>query len=144
MKGVELPINVLVIVAVAVIVLLGIAALFITGFSPFSTVSGQESYKNVACAQLVRGGCVDSPSSITINFDANGDGEVCSADSYYYCNPDNKYINQKDEPTCNQANKCEYEDGTTSELDTLQDLCANFYQAPTTTECKRVCACPGY
>ncbi len=124
MKGIELPINVLVIVAVAVIVLLGIVALFMLGFSPFGTISGQESYKNAACTELTRGGCTDNPNEIQVNFDANKDDVVCTQSSADYSAT---------------TGKC-----GTAPIDTLQDLCTNFYRAPTQTECKRLCACPGY
>ena len=145
MKGIELPINVLVIVAVAVIVLLGIVALFMIGFSPFSTVSGQESYKNAACTQLVRGGCVDSPDIVTVNFDADEDGIVCSTNSNDWCSLDGELINQGtvgNRPSCNSPGKCI--GPPVEDPDTLMDLCANFYQASTETACKKVCGCPGY
>jgi amino acid transporter len=48
-KGVELPINILVIVAIAVIVLLGLVALYFIGFNPFSVTTAVESAKNNAC-----------------------------------------------------------------------------------------------
>ena len=49
MKGVELPINILVIVAIAVIVLLGLVALYFIGFNPFSTTTALDSTKNSGC-----------------------------------------------------------------------------------------------
>ena len=49
MKGVELPINILVVVAIAVIVLLGLVALYFIGFNPFSVAAGTESIKNAGC-----------------------------------------------------------------------------------------------
>ena len=49
MKGIELPINILVVVAIAVIVLLGLVALYFVGFSPFSATTAQESAKNTGC-----------------------------------------------------------------------------------------------
>lgn len=75
MKGVELPINILVIVAIAVIVLLGLVALYFTGFGPFSQVAGQEAIKNQACAELnPREGCTADPATLSINYDVDGDG----------------------------------------------------------------------
>jgi hypothetical protein len=52
MKGVELPINVLVIVAIAVIVLLGIVVLYFIGFNPFSGSISITSLKNSACSNF--------------------------------------------------------------------------------------------
>jgi len=52
-KGVELPINILVVVAIAVIVLLGLVALYFIGFNPFSVSAGIESIKNDACRRYI-------------------------------------------------------------------------------------------
>ncbi len=80
MKGVELPINILVIVAIAVIVLLGLVALYFTGFGPFSATAGQEAIKNQACTTLnPRAGCQSDPSTIAVNYDVNGDGSITLA-----------------------------------------------------------------
>ena len=49
MKGVELPINILVVVAIAVIVLLGLVALYFLGFNPFSMTTALESAKSTGC-----------------------------------------------------------------------------------------------
>ena len=49
MKGVELPINILVVVAIAVIVLLGLVALYFVGFNPFSVTTALEATKNTGC-----------------------------------------------------------------------------------------------
>jgi hypothetical protein len=75
MKGVELPINILVIVAIAVIVLLALVALYFIGFSPFSTSISIEGVKNAACSELVRRGCIDTTNTIqTPGFDSDNDG----------------------------------------------------------------------
>jgi hypothetical protein len=52
MKGVELPINVLVIVAIGVIVLLGLVVLYFVGFNPFSSSVSATSLKNSACGNF--------------------------------------------------------------------------------------------
>ena len=49
MKGVELPINILVVVAIAVIVLLGLVALYFIGFNPFSVTTALDATKNTGC-----------------------------------------------------------------------------------------------
>ena len=79
-KGVELPINILVIVAIAVIVLLGLVALYFTGFGPFSATAGIEAVKNQACTELnPRAGCTQSTDSIAVGYDVDGDGTVDTA-----------------------------------------------------------------
>ena len=76
-KGVELPINILVIVAIAVIVLLGLVALYFVGFNPFSTTAGLEGIKNKACQELVQtNNCGVDTSIITVNYDVDGDGSI--------------------------------------------------------------------
>jgi len=50
MKGVELPINVLVVVAIAIIVLLGVVVLYFIGFNPFSGSVSLTSLKNAGCS----------------------------------------------------------------------------------------------
>jgi len=65
-KGIELPINILVIVAVAIIVLLGVIALF---YSSWFTGTGQisgETAKTQACSIATRTGCTADPATITI------------------------------------------------------------------------------
>lgn len=52
MKGIELPINVLVIVAVAVIVLLGIIALFMTMFGPSGAEMQLETAWTRGCSKI--------------------------------------------------------------------------------------------
>ena len=82
MKGIELPINILVIVAIAVIVLLGMVALYFAGWSPFSGSVGVESVKNAACINYTRNNdCSPDPSTVNINYDVNGDGAVDAADT---------------------------------------------------------------
>lgn len=66
MKGIELPINALVIVAIAVIVLLGIVALYFIGWNPFSGGVSLMSLKNTGC------------SNFSINFDCGSRGATPS------------------------------------------------------------------
>ncbi len=81
-KGVELPINILVIVAIAVIVLLGLVALYFVGFNPFSTTAGLEGIKNKACQTLVQtNNCGVLTSTIQVNYDVNDDSQVTAADT---------------------------------------------------------------
>lgn len=120
MKGLSLPINVLVIVVIAIIVLLGVVAIYFGGFSPFSSAISVEGAKNAACGELVRKNCAVNPGAIVIqNFDANNDTN----------------INPGSEATltalaCNAGS------------DNLGRLCACFYSRTTNIDCKRLCGCP--
>jgi len=66
-KAVELPINVLVIVTIAVIVLLGIVVLYFIGFQPFSGSISLTSLKNEGC------------SNFSLNYDCGSRGGVTTA-----------------------------------------------------------------
>ena len=68
MKGIELPINILVIVAVAIIVLLGVIALFYSSwFSSTGPVTSQAALTS-ACNQASRQTCaVAIPADITVS-----------------------------------------------------------------------------
>ena len=68
MKGVELPINILVVVAIAVIVLLGLVALYFIGFNPFSVTTAIEAAKNNACRTYLHQNPVCN-SAVTVTFD---------------------------------------------------------------------------
>lgn len=65
MKGIELPINILVIVAVAIIVLLGIVALFFSTWTTGTSTIDLNSVKNRACG-AVNGNCDRDPANIAI------------------------------------------------------------------------------
>jgi len=81
-KGLELPVNVLVIVAVAVIVLLGIVGLYFAGFLPGSKQIALVSAKNNACSELINRGCgTTNATSIYVNYDVNGDGSIDTQDT---------------------------------------------------------------
>jgi len=91
MKGIELPINILVVVAVAVIVLLGIVALYFAGFiEPAGTMTAQTT-KTKYCSQVSQNpnGCIYVASGgvdltkIQINdFDANQDGTIVGGTTF--------------------------------------------------------------
>ena len=122
MKGIELPINILVVVAVAVIVLLGVIALYFGGFlGPAGTMT-QESAKESACTYVMNkvGGCMTANTSAIIfgaaggppAYDADGDGTIESTD--------------------------------TAGADTLQALCDTYFGAAgSQATCRRVCGCSG-
>jgi len=86
MKGVELPINVLVIIAIAVLVMLGLVALYLAAQSsivPTVSISTQQA----ACQELLNKGCdTFLPSSIIMNVDVNNDGKKDMSDNLQaYC-----------------------------------------------------------
>jgi hypothetical protein len=56
MKGLELPVNILVIIIIAIIVLLALVALFLGGWTGVGVVSSQ-SAKSEACAVLIGNSC---------------------------------------------------------------------------------------
>jgi len=122
MKGVELPINILVVVAIAVIVLLALVALYFIGFSPFSTSISIEGVKNAACSELVRRGCADLTNTIGVNFDADGDGDTGATGTWVWRTS-----------VCNVA---------VGAGDNLASLCNCSYSRTSEADCKRLCGCP--
>jgi len=116
MKGIELPINALIIIVVAVLVLLGIVSLWMSGWGGGSQGITIEAAKAAGCGALMRNstGCtgVDTDyiyydgSVLTVpRFDANGDGSFTHADN-------------------------------------LTELCARYYSTGTDkSSCRRICGC---
>jgi hypothetical protein len=128
MKGVELPINVLIIVAVGLIVLLGIVALFFIGWSPFPATVGLESIKNQACRELVQEWqCKIATADIHIaNFDADKDEAVGTVDT-----------GAQDDILGTCGNSL-----VTNMGDNLRNLCRCWYNIADENSCKRICGCP--
>ncbi len=97
-KGIELPINVLVIIAVAVIVLLGIIALYFGGFIGPAGAMTSEGAKVKYCGILMKNvsGCstVDPAAILIDDYDANQDGSVSSGTTTGACGAgdDNLYM----------------------------------------------------
>jgi hypothetical protein len=88
-KGVELPINILVVVAIAVIVLLGLVALYFIGFNPFSVTTALEAAKNNACRDYLHQStaCIDSV-LVLFNYPAGTPTNLKDfTDAYYGCAP---------------------------------------------------------
>ena len=77
----ELPINVLVIVVIAVIVLLGVVAVYFTGWTPYASSAGIDAIKNDACRKMSYD-CSKDPTDIKItNFDVDGDDDIDTDDN---------------------------------------------------------------
>jgi len=86
-KGVELPINILVIVAIAVIVLLGLVALYFIGFNPFSVTTAIEAAKNNNCRTYLHQNPVcNSAATVTFDYPTGNTTDLASfTDDYYGC-----------------------------------------------------------
>jgi hypothetical protein len=92
-KGIELPINILVVVAVAVIVLLGVVALYFSGWFSGTAPVTLEAAKAQACNIASRQGCgVADPTAITVSYGtATNLDELC--DTYYQIADDTMCLN---------------------------------------------------
>ena len=122
MKGVELPVNVLVIIVIAVIVIIALVAM-LTGAIPILGPASQSAAFNAACQVLITGqrcSIEDATLTIDVAWDVNGLGGQ----------PDGKInpIESVTDPTIR---------------DTLFKMCTSKYQATTDAACKKLCGCPG-
>ncbi len=88
-KGISLPINTLVIVAIAVIILLAVAAFFMGVWTPSSGGMQELAAKNQACGQLMNIGCADAEAwqlqQIPFNYDYDGSGTTTDDNLLGYC-----------------------------------------------------------
>lgn len=72
MKGIELPINILVVVAIAVIVLLGLVALYFIGFNPFSNTTALNAVKSDGCrVYLNQNPPCNDPTGVNVTWQGN-------------------------------------------------------------------------
>ena len=139
MKGIELPINILIIVAIAVIVLIALVAMFYPAFSGGSSVVTTESAKSAACQILVGpkkcGATTPRPtntSEITISgFDANRDGIV----------GDNQKNTINSGTGANFPTTCSSPPATNYDHDNLASLCICYYSITNERLCKALCGC---
>ncbi len=76
MKGIELPINTLIIIVIALTILLALIALFYGVWTPGSSGLNLDATKNTACHMLVSTGCSDTTMVYINNFDADKDGNL--------------------------------------------------------------------
>ena len=136
MKGIELPINILVIVAVAVIVLLGIVALYFAGFlGPAGTMT-QQSAKSKYCALVVRHpqGCTYGVGLNTVlisDFDANKDGTLSSGNIWCFGVGDPV-------PACAAASTC---GAVLANTDNLASLLQCYFGVTSSKDGLRSCGC---
>ncbi|MBI2085161.1 MAG: hypothetical protein HYT71_01460 [Candidatus Aenigmarchaeota archaeon] len=81
-KGISLPIDMLVVLAIAVIILIAIVAVFMGVWNPFSTNQQSRANFNKACQILVNTGCAGDP-SVDLCKAANGivlNKDTCDSD----------------------------------------------------------------
>jgi hypothetical protein len=122
-KGIELPINILVIIAVAVIVLLGLIALYFSGFMGPAGIVTQDAAKSSGCKLIMSkvGGCQTADAAYL-------DGLVYDGTAAHFGLP-------KFDADGN---------GIPGEAtDTFTALCAKYFSATTPTTCRGICGCTG-
>ncbi len=77
MRGVELPVNAIIIIALAIIALIAIIAFFYPEFFGQSESVSLESAKNAACMEMLNADCKLLPVEIgTPYFDSDQDGSI--------------------------------------------------------------------
>jgi hypothetical protein len=133
MKGVELPINTMVIIVLAVIILLALVAMYFSGFSPFSTAVGIEGVRGDACRRLVQeNGCRVASYTITITgFDANKNNNMSAGKSWDW-----------NDTAMSTALKCgTTATGPTASQDNLAALCNCYYGLTNESTCRGLCGC---
>jgi len=67
-KGLQLPVNTLIILIVAVIVLLAVAAMFMMGWFGIGEMTLEQALNN-GCHKWLLGGCNEDPSTIWVDID---------------------------------------------------------------------------
>jgi hypothetical protein len=129
MKGVELPINTMVIVVLAVIILLALVAMYFSGFGPFSTAVGLEGVRGDACRRLVQeNGCRVSTSTIGISdYDANKNNKMGTTEI------NTGWTWGTGGSVCGQF--------AAGDGDNLASLCNCTYGLTTETACRGLCGC---
>jgi len=124
MKGIELPINILVIVAIAIIVLIAMIAMFYPAFLGGGAVINSETAKTRLCQIMVEAKkCNVNSETITISdFDADRDGKT-----------DGGSVWTLGTSTC--------ADAAGTGKDNLASLCECYYSIKTEDNCKKICGC---
>jgi hypothetical protein len=132
MKGLELPMSTIIVIILVLIVLLGVVAIWISGFGGGATTISVEAAKSAGCGKLmrdVRGCTAVDPATILFDgtaigvpkYDVNGDGHYCPADAVACAGP----------PALQD--------------DSLQYLCVKYYGTTLIDQvgCRKVCGCGG-
>ena len=134
MKGLSLPINALIIIAVAVIVMLSLIAMFYPSFFSGSMVVSVESVKSDACKSLKVGNSCNLATNliITPSFDADKDGRTVQSGTE---NGGTTWNGWGTGCYCNASavsNQCG---------DTLASMCYCYYQIRDEVNCTKLCGC---
>lgn len=124
MKGIELPVNVLVIVAIAVIVLLGMLTLFMGGFGGFAGTQEQTTAWSKACGSVLSN-CAGSHSSDGVTTIKIGDAQVSTFGNL--CGYLGKY----------DSTKVSFSAGTFTAIGSFADK-----DNSAANGCNRACGCP--
>jgi len=126
MKGLELPINTLIIIVIGLVILLALIAILFGGFNIARPQMSLETAKNDACRQLSTMGCDYGYALIPVNnFDANRNGKV---------NDPTIHFKSSIGDDCGA--------GALESGDNLATLCLCFYNMEEDKECKKnVCGC---
>jgi len=130
MKGLELPINVLIIIAIAVIVLLAVIVLFYSGYGSTQGTFTVESAKTDLCYMLAqRYKCNEKSYNIydtNLKYDVNGDGNQNGATdpSTFWSSPPS--------PACGTG---------AASHDNLASLCYCHYFLKNEADCAKICGC---
>jgi Tfp pilus assembly protein PilW len=132
MKGVALPIEVLVIIVIAVIVLLGMVAVYFAGWTPFAETAGVDAVKNNACKKLAYDCSKDPKDVLVTDLDADQDENADSGTTWTWYDPPTVAGS-----TCGATSPADPADSN----DNLAALCACFYDARTIEACRRLCGC---
>jgi len=105
MKAIEISVNIMVILVIALIVLVSIILIFMGIWNPSIGNIQITTIKDEACNRLVSTGC-GSPSSITnLNIDLNDNGKAGEPEDtlLLLCQ---KYFDRQDEDSCKQLCGC--------------------------------------
>ena len=76
MKGIALPIETLVILVLAIVVLVGVIAFFLGVFNPSTSGIQLEAIKNLACQRFLSLNCEDSDDVKNLDIDLDDDGQT--------------------------------------------------------------------
>jgi hypothetical protein len=122
-KGLELPMNIVILLVIAIIVLIAIMALL---YSTYPTAKGSvdlSTAKNSACQFLINMGCLPSTGTVLVNdFDANMDGNIQTGSENF---------GSSDTISCDKNGG-----------DNLARLCACYYGVTTNLQCRmKICGC---
>lgn len=94
MRGLELPVNTLIVIVLAIIVLVAVIAFFMGAWRPGVSGIEMENAKNSGCQAFVSAGCDDRDLNIIIvNYDVDGNGakddSLLRLCEHYGCTQDN-------------------------------------------------------